>query len=102
MRVVITGATGFIGRALCKELHKDNEVIALSRNPDGARKAIGDRIKVVRSNPKAAYMFIEQSEGYVGKRLYLTMTGEEKDPERIEAIKQLHSRSFGKQETIST
>ncbi len=56
--------------------------------------------KNVRSNPKAAYMFIEQSEGYVGRRLYLTMTGEEKDPERIEAIKQLHSRSFGKQQTI--
>jgi thioester reductase-like protein len=82
MRVVITGATGFIGRAF-------SMLERLS-------------FKNVRSNPKAAYMFIEQSEGYVGKRLYLTMTAEEKDPERIEAIKQLHSRSFGKQETIST
>jgi hypothetical protein len=56
--------------------------------------------KNVRSNPKAAYIFIEQSEGYVGKRFYLTMTGEEKDEERIKAIKQLHARSFGKQQTI--
>ena len=30
MRVIITGATGFIGTALCRELHKDYEVIALS------------------------------------------------------------------------
>lgn len=54
----------------------------------------------VQSNPKAAYMFIEQSEGYAGKRLYLTMSGEEKDTERIKAIKQLHSRTHGSQETI--
>jgi Pyridoxamine 5'-phosphate oxidase len=56
--------------------------------------------KNVRSNPKAAYMFIKRSEGYVGTRLYLTMTGEEKDPERIKAIKQLHSQTHGGQATI--
>lgn len=55
--------------------------------------------KNVRSNPKAAYMFIEQSEGYVGKRLHLTMTGEEKDPERIKAIRQIHSKTHGMPET---
>jgi uncharacterized protein (TIGR01777 family) len=32
MRVVITGATGFIGKALCKELQNSYEIIALSRN----------------------------------------------------------------------
>ena len=47
----------------------------------------------IRSNPKAAYMFIERGEGYVGKRLYLTMTGEEKDPEKIKTIKQQHERA---------
>ena len=41
----------------------------------------------IQSNPKAAYMFIEHGEGYNGKRLYLIMTGEEKDPQRIEEIK---------------
>jgi len=56
--------------------------------------------KNVKSNPKAAYMFIEQGEGYAGKRLYLTMTGEEKDPEQIKAIRQLHSRTHGSQETV--
>ena len=46
----------------------------------------------VQSNPKAVYMFIERGEGYVGKRLYLTRLGEEKDPQRIKDIKKQHSR----------
>ena len=47
----------------------------------------------IQSNPRAAYMFAEQGPGYAGKRLYLTRTGEEKDPERIKAIRQQHARS---------
>ncbi len=46
----------------------------------------------IQSNPRAAYMFVEQGEGYAGKRLHLTCTGEEKDPERIEEIKKQHIR----------
>ena len=41
MRVVITGATGFIGTALCRELHADYEVVALSRAPEKAVHSIG-------------------------------------------------------------
>jgi len=47
----------------------------------------------IQSNPKAAYMFVEQGEGYAGKRLHLTKTGEEKDEERIKQIKQQHSKA---------
>jgi hypothetical protein len=47
----------------------------------------------IQSNPKAAYMFAEQGEGYSGKRLHLTKTGEEKDPERIKEIKQQHTKT---------
>jgi hypothetical protein len=47
----------------------------------------------IRSNPKAAYMFVEQGEGYAGKRLHLTSTGEETDPERIEQLRQQHVRT---------
>lgn len=47
----------------------------------------------IQSNPKAAYMFIERGEGYAGKRIYLTMTGEEKDPDKIRKIKQQHERA---------
>ena len=47
----------------------------------------------IQSNPKAAYMFVEEGPGYNGKRLHLTVTGEEKDPERIKQIKQQHSKA---------
>jgi len=41
----------------------------------------------VRHNPSASYLFIEQGEGYVGKRLSLTVLGEESTPEKIKAIR---------------
>jgi hypothetical protein len=47
----------------------------------------------IQSNPKAAYMFVEEDPGYKGKRLHLTKTSEEKDPERIKQIKQQHSKA---------
>jgi uncharacterized protein (TIGR01777 family) len=52
MHVVITGATGFIGRALCEELQKDYEIIALSRHVDVARQSIGHLAKVVEWDAK--------------------------------------------------
>lgn len=47
MRIVITGATGFIGRALCRELSGDYEVVALSRDATKAGGIVGDCAKVV-------------------------------------------------------
>ena len=47
----------------------------------------------IQSNPKAAYMFVEEGGGYKGKRLQLTMTGEEKDEDRIKQMKQQHSKA---------
>lgn len=45
MRVAITGATGLIGRALIKELQgRGDDVVALSRDADRARQALGDRV----------------------------------------------------------
>ena len=41
----------------------------------------------VTANPHATYAFIENGEGYRGKRLYLTKMGEETDPEVIQAIR---------------
>ncbi len=41
----------------------------------------------LRSNGKAAYLFIESGDKYTGKRLYLTKTKEETDPEKIDAIR---------------
>ncbi len=53
----------------------------------------------VQSNPKAAYMFIEQGQGYSGTRLYLTKIDEEKDPERINEIKKQHSKTYNPEDT---
>ena len=39
------------------------------------------------SNPHAVYLFIEDGQGYTGKRIYLTKVGEEKNSDRIGALK---------------
>jgi hypothetical protein len=41
----------------------------------------------VQANPNAAYLFIEEGEGYVGKRLALTKTAEEHDQEKIKPLR---------------
>ena len=38
-------------------------------------------------NPSAAYLFIEAGDGYRGKRLSLTLMGEESDPAAIAAVR---------------
>jgi hypothetical protein len=41
MKVLVTGATGFLGRRLCERLHHEgHEIVALSRDPDRARERI--------------------------------------------------------------
>jgi hypothetical protein len=46
MRVAVTGATGTIGRALVKELlARGDQVVALTRNPDGAREKLGGDVE---------------------------------------------------------
>ena len=41
----------------------------------------------IQANAQAAYLFVEEGEGYVGKRLSLTKTGEECDAERIKSFR---------------
>jgi uncharacterized protein (TIGR01777 family) len=49
VRIIITGATGFIGRALAKELvGAGYEVVVLSRNPKTAKGLFEDKISAVR------------------------------------------------------
>jgi hypothetical protein len=49
---------------------------------------MGDRLSHdnVNANPSAAYLFVEKSEDYQGKRLSLTKIKEETDPDKIKAI----------------
>jgi hypothetical protein len=41
----------------------------------------------LQSNPRAAYLFREDGEGYRGKRLHLTKVAEETDPEKIRSLR---------------
>ncbi|NLH17121.1 MAG: pyridoxamine 5'-phosphate oxidase family protein [Phycisphaerae bacterium] len=41
----------------------------------------------LQSNPHACYLFAEDGPGYAGKRLYLTMTGEETNTDVIEKMR---------------
>ncbi len=41
----------------------------------------------LKSNPHAAYMFVEQGEGYAGKRLYLTKIREETNASLVEMLR---------------
>lgn len=44
-----------------------------------------------QSNPKATYVFIENGPGYLGRRLYLTKTSEETNPEMIKQLRKTHN-----------
>jgi len=63
MRIVITGATGFIGKALCRALHKDYELVALSRNPDKAATSLSGQAAAVRWDAKTPDSFQQALEG---------------------------------------
>ncbi len=41
----------------------------------------------LKSNPHAAYMFVEKGEGYAGKRLYLTKLREETNTSVVEMLR---------------
>ena len=43
--------------------------------------------KNLKSNPQAAYMFVEKGEGYTGKRLYLTKIREETNTSVVEMFR---------------
>ncbi len=55
MRIVITGATGFIGRGLCARLAaRGEEVIAVTRSPARAREILGNAVHCVGWDGSAA------------------------------------------------
>lgn len=62
-RVIISGATGFIGRALCRALHHDYEIIALSRDASRGVGALGEWAQVVEWDARTAGTWARQAEG---------------------------------------
>jgi uncharacterized protein (TIGR01777 family) len=52
MKIIVTGATGFIGKALVKELlQRGHKVVALTRGLEGARRALGPHVEVLEWHP---------------------------------------------------
>ena len=55
MRILVTGATGFVGRALCLRLERDgHRVVALVRDPERARTLLAAGVERLRLDPSAA------------------------------------------------
>jgi uncharacterized protein (TIGR01777 family) len=64
MKVIITGATGFIGRALSREmLEAGYHVVALSRNAGRGRKILGGGVIVVEWDGKSSQGWKELANG---------------------------------------
>jgi len=55
MRAIVTGGTGLIGRALCRELvDHGHEVIVLSRNPDRKEEGLPSQVEAVGWDAQSA------------------------------------------------
>lgn len=63
MKIAVTGATGFIGRALCLELSKEHEMVVLSRSREKAVSVFGDLFEIVEWNTRSAQGWGECLEG---------------------------------------
>ena len=77
-------ADGNVDAAIYARPHVvDDETIAFIMRPRRSYQNL-------QSNPKAAYLYMEKTAGYLGKRLYLVKTHEEHDPAKIEEIRRSH------------
>ncbi|MBC8217831.1 MAG: pyridoxamine 5'-phosphate oxidase family protein [Planctomycetes bacterium] len=56
----------------------------------------------LKSNPKAAYMFMEKGEGHKGKRLHIRKTDEETDPEKVESLRRRKRYDFEDESSTSS
>lgn len=73
-RIVITGATGFIGKILSRQLIETGyDVVALSRNPDKAGESLGEKVSVVKWDAKTSFGWIDYADGAYG---IVNLTGE--------------------------
>jgi hypothetical protein len=54
---------------------------------------MGERLsrENLKSNPHAAYLFVEEGKDEAGKRLYLTMVKEERNDELIDKLRKIHN-----------
>ena len=63
MRVIISGATGFIGQALCRELRGDYELVALTRDARRGASIVKECAKVVEWDARTTSGWADQVKG---------------------------------------
>jgi uncharacterized protein (TIGR01777 family) len=63
MRVILTGATGFIGSELCSQLHNDYELITLSRDTERAAKLLPTRVTVLQWDARTTASWARHVDG---------------------------------------
>jgi len=64
MRVIVAGATGFIGNSLCRLLvETGHDVVALTRNPAKGMRILGDRVRVAQWDGKSAAGWEGEADG---------------------------------------
>lgn len=64
MKVIITGATGFIGRVLSRRLVEAGyDVVALSRDPESGRRLLGHDIEILEWDGRSAKGWGGQADG---------------------------------------
>lgn len=62
-RIVISGATGFIGRTLCGKLGDEYEIVALSRDAKRAAATLGSHARVLEWDGRTAGAWAAQVDG---------------------------------------
>lgn len=62
-KVLITGATGFIGSALAEDLCSDYEVVGLSRNAEKASRQLGSGVRAVQWDGRTAEGWADEADG---------------------------------------
>ncbi len=64
MRILVTGATGFVGRRLCQVLSQSgHELVALSRDPESARRRVPELARAFAWDPTSGVPTFESLEG---------------------------------------
>jgi len=63
MRVIIAGATGFVGQALCRELHGDYELVALTRDARRAAASVKEYARILEWDARTTSGWARQVEG---------------------------------------
>jgi uncharacterized protein (TIGR01777 family) len=63
-QIIITGATGFIGKSLCKHLAQAGyDVVALSRNPKKGSESLPNQVRVANWDAKTSKGWVNYADG---------------------------------------